>query len=206
MKSRRRFLYILALLLVVAPLVIHQLISAEDTHFDELVNQYECHGEKCEADFNGDGIAGYVEQTMDDAAAPSNRLLVVVDNNQELLRLPYRYIDGTSRTHVAIRNDSGKARLLIFDGTDDTKGRVKTVYAWNGEKMTSASPRDIDNEILAAMAARDDAGSWNNWALYRAFALPLLIGYYLLVIGFVIGFILRPRLWPRSSSTKSASS
>jgi hypothetical protein len=206
MKTKRPLLYVVALLLVVGPLLIWQWVSARDTHFDELVNQYECHGEKCEADFNGDGIAGYVERMMDDTAVPSNRLLVVVDNNRELLRLPYTYIDGTFRTHVAIRNDSGKARLLIFDATDNTKPRVKAVYAWDGQKMVQVPPRDIDGEILAAMAARDDAGSWNNWALYRAFSLPLLIGYYLLVIGVVIGFVLRPRLWPGSSSLKSASS
>jgi len=86
MKAKRIFLYVSALLLVIVPLAIYELISARDTHFDEVVNQYECHGEKCEADFDGDGIAGYVEQTMDDSAAPSNRLLVVFDNNQELLR------------------------------------------------------------------------------------------------------------------------
>ncbi len=206
MKAKRIFLYVSALLLVIVPLAIYELISARDTHFDEVVNQYECHGEKCEADFDGDGIAGYVEQTMDDSAAPSNRLLVVFDNNQELLRLPYRYIDGTFRTHVAIRNDSGKARLLIFDVSFTTKRPVKTVYAWNGQKMVEVPPRDMDGEILAAMAARDDAGSWNNWAFFRAFALLILIGYYLLIIGILIGFVVRPRLWPSSSSLKNASS
>ncbi len=199
MGSRRSTILLAALLLIVSPLLAHRWFVTRDSYYDEVASMYECERDVCEADFDGDGILGRLERRTNIPATPSKRLLVVIDNGRELLRLPYRYIDGTLRTHVAIRNESGRARLLIFDGVERAGIPVRAVFAWDGQSMAQLTPSDDDHEILSAMSARDDAGTWSDWALYRAFSLPLLFGYYLLLAGIMIGFTLRHRLWSGKS-------
>ena len=178
-------------LLVGVPLSVDRWLSKKDAHYDEVVSKYECDADVCEADFNGDGTPGHLERSKA-SLTTQERWLVAVDNGQDLLRLPYEHIDGSLRTHAAIRNESGKARLLIFDGT---KGGapVQAVFEWDGQKMAQVTPSDVDHQILSAIAARDDAGTWTDWGLYRAFSLPLLLSYYSLLIGIVIGVLLRHR-------------
>src|SRR5205085_10586756 len=109
------------------PLIIYLCLKARDTHFDEVVNKCECQSEVCEADFDGDGIPGRIQKRASDDTIVSSRLLIVTDNGRELLRTPYNYIDGTLRTHVAMREESGKARLLIFDGVRWAGVRIRAV-------------------------------------------------------------------------------
>lgn len=178
-------------LLIGVPLWVDRWLSKKDAHYDEVVSKYECEGDVCEADFNGDGTPGRLER-LKASLTTQERWLVAVDNGQELIRLPYKYIDGSLRTHAALRNESGKARLLIFDGT---KGGapVQAVFEWDGQRMTQVTPSDDDRQILSAIAARDDAGMWMDWGNYRAFSLPFLLSYYSLLIGIVIGVLLRHR-------------
>jgi len=42
--------------------------------------------------------------------------------------------------------------------------------------MVQVEPSTADQEILAALSARDDAASWNDWALYRSLKLPIFGG------------------------------
>jgi sensor domain CHASE-containing protein len=83
-------------------------------------------------------------------------------------------IDNTSRTHVAVRDGSGHARLIIYDGTrwPAQKIAVNAVYAWNGNRLSEIAPAEADKEILAAMAARDDAGTFPQWVIYYLLAWP----------------------------------
>jgi hypothetical protein len=58
---------------------------------------------------------------------------------------------------VAIRNEIGRARLLIFDHRTEGKP-IRQVFAWDGKQMVQVEPSTADQEILAALSARDDAG------------------------------------------------
>jgi hypothetical protein len=175
-------------LLIGGPLSLDSWLSKKDAHYDEVVGRHECDGDVCEADFNGDGTPGRLERSKA-SLTTQDRWLIAIDSGQELLRLPYKHIDGSLQTHAALRNESGKARLLIFDGTEGG-APVQAVFEWDGQKMSQVTPSDADHQILSALAARDDAGTWTDWGIYRAFSLPLLLGYYSLLIGIVIGVLL----------------
>jgi hypothetical protein len=112
----------------------------------------------------------------------------VNDSHRELIRLPFSYADSTLRTHVAIRNETGGARLLIFDHTTEGKP-IRQVFAWDGKQMVQVQPSAADQEILVALGAHDDAGSWNDWALYRSLRIPVLVGYYVLLAG-ILGLLI----------------
>jgi hypothetical protein len=163
----------------------------KDKRDDELVREYECNPpEKCVADFNGDGIPDRV-----DVAAGGGRFygwLVAYAGEKEILRLPYDSTDGTLRTHTAIRNESGKSRLMVYDGASH-RPSLKAVFAWNGENLMEVSPTDLEREILNAMAAHDDTGGWNERTVFRPiFRIGRLIVYYTLLC-IVIGVVLYKR-------------
>jgi hypothetical protein len=48
---------------------------------------------------------------------------------------------------------------------DELARTMRQVFAWDGIQMVQVEPSTMDQEILAALSARDDAGSWNDWAL-----------------------------------------
>lgn len=190
-------LVIVLLLFILIPLVIYSRLSSKDERYIQAITKYECLQDNCAADFDGDGRSGnlLVDRT---SPPPSGSYLarqawlVVSDSHRELLRLPFSYVDGTLRTHVAIRDEVGGARLLVFDHTIEGKP-VREVFAWDGKQMIQVQPSAADQEILAALSARDDAGSWHDWALYRSLVLPILVTYYILLAG-IVGFsILRHR-------------
>ena len=187
MKQRTRtYVLVVAVLLILIPLAAYVRLAAKDEKYSQTIARYECAADKCPADFDGDGRLGNV--VIAETSAPptgsypaGKAWLVVSDSDRELLRLPYSYADNSLRTHVAIRPDSRGDRLLLFDHTRKGKA-VRQAYAWNGSRMVQIEPSLADQEILAALSARDDAGSWNRWALFRTFAKPLLLGFYLLVV------------------------
>ncbi len=178
MRIDKKLLFVFAILVGV-PLVLHFWISRKDKYYDDLIQRYECAPGVCEADFNRDGRLERLERVKRSSTSHSE-LLVLTDGKHELLNVPYEYIDGSLRTHVAIRTESGHATLIVFDGTRGGKPD-RAVFMWNGTKMAEVAPSTEDVKVLTAMAARDDAGTWTNWGLYRAFSVPLLIGYYSLL-------------------------
>lgn len=113
----------IALFLLYAPLPVALWFSATDARYSYVVNKYECSMKGCEADVDGDGVNGRLIFELPTAKPsqksdiPDNTLawVEVIDSDRELMRFPYRHIDVTSRTHVAIPDERGKARLLIFD-------------------------------------------------------------------------------------------
>jgi len=188
-------LFIVLLLFILTPLVIYSRLSAKDERYTQAITKYECVQDNCVADFDGDGSTGNL--LIDRASPPPSgsysarqSWLVVKDSDRELLRLPFSYADSTLRTHVAIRNEIGGARLLIFDHTTEGKP-IRQVFAWDGKQMVQVESSIADREILAAMSARDDAGSWNNWALYRSLKIPILVSYYILLAAILGLFIIR---------------
>jgi hypothetical protein len=186
------------LFFIIAPVVIERRLSAKDERYSQTITHYECVKDNCVADFDADGKFGslLIDRTSPPppSSYPARQAWVVVkDSERELLRLPFNYADSTLRTHVAIRNEFGGARLLIFDHTIEGTP-IRQVFSWDGKQMVQVQPSAIDQEILAALGARDDAGSWNDWALYRSLRLPVLAGYYVLIAG-ILGslVILRQR-------------
>lgn len=154
------------MLLIGISLVINEPFAAKDRRYDELVRTYECHGSSCTADFNWNGSPDQLEIAENDSRGLS-WWLILRDGPRELFRRPYVSMDGTLRTHFAMRTGTDGVRLLIFDGTDGEGKHVSKVYLWNGERMAETSPSSLDREILAAMAARDDTGGWTQWVTYR---------------------------------------
>ena len=187
---------LLVLFLLIAPVYIYFRLSAMHQRYADIVTKYECLHEECAADFNGDGTA---EKLVIERKSPSpaglysanQAWLVVNDANRELLRIPYSYVDNTLRTHAAIRPTATGSRLLIFD--HDTGGQpLRQVFAWNDRQMTQVPPSTEDEKIFAALSARDDAGSWNQWVLFTSLGKPTLVAYYVLLC--MVSFVMFRRL------------
>jgi len=193
-KWKSSTLITIAALLIGVPLLIDHWLSErdrrQDLRDDELEREYECEPpNKCVADFNGDGISDRLDVAM---GGRFYGWLVAFNGEQEILRLPYDHTDGTFRTHTAIRNESGKSRLLVYDGASH-RPPLKAVFAWNCERLVEVSPSNLDREILTAMAAHDDTGGWNERAVFRPiFRIARLIIYYIL-LTIVIGVVLYKR-------------
>ena len=134
----------------------------------------------CVADFDGDGRPTSIQishRSDKQVELPP----VFVGRGQELARLNAFSMDNTFRTHVAVRGGASGARLLVYDGAR-WRGReltppVRAVYAWDGEKLAEVGPAEIDTEILSAMEARDDTGTFDWWITYRLLTWPVRVVY-----------------------------
>lgn len=86
---------------------------------------------------------------------------------------------------MGVRNESGRARLIIYDATGwpEQRTMVNTVYAWNGTSLSEIVPAKADKEILSAMAARDDAGTFAEWVIYYLLAWPGRLVYASLFVA-----------------------
>lgn len=173
----------LALALVVADMW----LTFRDSRYSQLIEDYECgyYGEKpCEPDLNGDGRTGRIEiKSRGDAQAELPPELI--DIGQELVRLNAFSLDNTLRTHVAVRSEAGKARLLIWEGVQaERKPRtpVAVVYTFDGAGLSEVQPSAGDRAILAAMAARDDSGTWFRWVIFHLLIWPVRVIYISLFI------------------------
>ena len=153
-----------AIALLVLPLIIDR-IDAErdarkDRRDDELVNQYECEPPStCTADFDGDGSQAKIEVQNYHPLRRCPYVILVTEGGKEILRLPYDHTDGTMRTHTAVNVESGAHRLVVYDKA--SRQNTVGVFGWDGRRMTEVAPSPIEKEILAAMAAHDDTGGWN---------------------------------------------
>jgi hypothetical protein len=177
---------ILLALLVITPLFIYQWISARDKRHDDLVSRYECVEGACNADFDGDGVLGrLVIEWRKDSDVNGDQWLIAYDGGRELLRLPFWRSDNTLRSHAAIRNESDKSRLLIYWGGMRQPENSTSVYVWNDERIIEIAPNDADREILSAMEARDDAGTFHQWVTFRAIKNLAQVGYYILLAAIV---------------------
>lgn len=126
----------------------------------------------CSGDFDGDGRLTHIDVKLhNDAPAEVPPPFSGSEGNVVLNAFSQ---DNTSRTHVGVRNDLGLARLIIYDATRWPGSRIliNKVYAWNGRSLSEIAPARTDEEILAAMAARDDAGTFPKWVVYYLLAWP----------------------------------
>lgn len=188
MPKKRIDSYILTLcVLLCLPLILDRWLASKLSRHDELALKYECFYDKtvCFTDFNNDGITDRL--VWEKALHPtpdSDSWLIISDDTRELFRLPSRYINKTLRTHVAIRNTPEGARLLVFDSIQGGKVAkpATRIFDWNGQSMASVPPSAVDEEILSAMAAHDDAGTFSYWSVYIVFRWPILLFYALLLV------------------------
>lgn len=180
-------------LLFTVPMLLAFWLSSKDKHYDGVLNTYECPRDVCAADFDGDGISERLVVNREAPSSVEGSLSVTRNDGQELLRLPYRHIDNTLRTHIGVRSVSGKTHLIIYDQIRGAGTTLNTVFEWDGEKMAQVTPSKDDQEVLLAMAARDDAGAFNQWVFFRLFKTPVLLCYYSL-LG-VILWKFRPSLF-----------
>lgn len=178
-----KFLVIL-LLLALLPFPIIYWLSARDRYYDDVLkgirDAQECTNEPCKLDFDGDAIAGLLKIDRASPAEYYDSWLVATENGHEILRLPHRRLDNTLRTHVGIRGQGNQTRLIVYDHMNLPGPPMSAVFAWNGEKLAQINPSGEDQEILRAMGARDDAGSFTIWAAYRTLRVPALTVYYIL--------------------------
>jgi hypothetical protein len=156
-----------------------------DSRYSRLIQKYECGylpEQPCKADFDGDGQFTHIEVNRRHDA-PVELPPRFAGNEREVVLNAYS-IDNSSRTHVAVRNDAGHARLIIYDGTRWSAGKisVNAVYAWNGSSLAETAPTETDKEILSAMAARDDAGTFPEWVIYYVLAWPSRLVYVSLFV------------------------
>jgi len=137
-----------------------------------MIEEYECGylpEQPCRADFDGDGRLTHIEVKRRYAPV---EIPPPFSGSESKVVLNVFSQDNTSRTHVGVRNESGRARLIIYDATRWSGERtlVNAVYAWNGKSLSEVAPARTDQEILSAMAARDDAGTFPEWVLYYLLA------------------------------------
>ncbi|MBK8812713.1 MAG: hypothetical protein IPN69_18550 [Acidobacteria bacterium] len=206
MSKRKVLTAIIVLLLIGVPILINRWISEsarrQDARDDELVAKYECEPPtKCVADFNGDGIADRLDVIQTDPANRSERWLVALSDERELLRLPYDHTDNTLRTHTAVVNDVGKSSLLVYDGAS-YRPALKAAFVWKGEKMVEVTPSSQEREILSAMAAHDDTGGWNDRVLRDLYEVARLIAYYVLLA--IVAGVIAYRKYGKRVAVKSA--
>jgi hypothetical protein len=160
-------------------------LAAKHIRHDRLLAAYECgylDQPPCVADFDGDGRPTSIQVSCH-TDAPAELPPVSVGHGREPARLNGFCQDNTFRTHLAVRGEAGAARLLIYDGS---RRPVRAVYAWGGEKLSEVAAAGIDEEILSAMAARDDTGDFHRWVIYRMLAWPMRIVYVPSIIFVVL--------------------
>jgi hypothetical protein len=187
MISRRSLLGGLGFLLLLAlPWLLGWSFFAQEATYEHLRERYECLPyAPCAGDFDGDGQNGYVKI---DRATQDDRWLVAIDSNRELLRIPYTSVDNSLRTHMALRDDTIPARLLIFD-------RSSQAYAMAGAVLAPVAPDVVDREILAALATQDERGGFDYRFMLRFAIIFGGAGYDLIVLCIAGGlFFIRRRL------------
>lgn len=196
MRNYKRIRLVILLLVIVSPLLLHLYLTKRFALYEKLITDYECQSENCSGDFNGDGIQGVV-QIIRSALIENGdgAYLSVIDGNQEILRLKYKFIDRTLRTHIAILRDKKGDKLVIFDGAERSSQPTRAVYQYNGGKMVKSYPTALERDVISAMSSQDDAGTWNIWVAYRIFSSWVYIAYYFCLI-LIFFLIWRKRNYP----------
>jgi hypothetical protein len=158
--------------------------------YSQLLEQHECgypSERACRADFDGDGQLTEirVRYRYDTPVELPPRF----KGSEANVVLNAFLMDNTLRTHIAIGKESSRDRLIVYEGAKwpDRNRAVNAVYEHNGNGLVSTSPTAADEEILKAMAARDDAGTLNLWVVYTLLVWPVRIIYLALFAGAALG-------------------
>ena len=164
------------LIIIGPPLLVSRPLFNE-WRYAKLRNLYECTPRSCRLDLDGNGNR---ESVLITSPTDGREELILLEGNETILRLPYQYTDGTFRTHMAVRAEGGRDRLLIFDGLRHSPA-LRKAFVWTGTKVEQLDVSALDEDIVNAMAARDDAGTFSTWVAFQLITLSLLTVYYLIV-------------------------
>ena len=159
--------------------------------YSRLIAQHECgYGPNvCKADFDGDGQVTQINvQFRYDAPV---ELPPRFKGTEPEAVLNAFFLDGTARTHFAIAGESNHDRLIVYEGAKwpDRNWPVNVVYHHHDNQLVETAPTEVDREILAALASRDDSGTHMHWVAYSLLAWPVRVIYTLLFVG--AAFLLR---------------
>jgi hypothetical protein len=160
---------------IIAPLAVDGYYSEQREHYDRLARLYELYPLPATCDFDGDEEPGALRAIASERRSGPPDTAVVVDGGRELLRIPYHHTDGTCRTHVALCADGRHARLLVFDGGRSATPYARAAYRLVDREFKRTAPTPDDEEVLSALAAGDDWGTFNQWCVYRFLRLPALL-------------------------------
>lgn len=161
-----------------------------DQHF-AVLQKYECNRALCHADFDGDGVPGKLFIDYDKPLANFDSWFVVEDSGRQLLKQPRRSYDGSLRTHAAILDDPLASRLIIYDHIRDGNPPGNLVFVYDGSrKMVQVPPQITDEQVLAALATTDDAGTKREWLLFQV-AKPVVNCFLAALVGLKIVTVIR---------------
>jgi hypothetical protein len=187
MRKRRTAILISCLTAIgLALLLVDLCRGLRNYRYSQLIEKYECgylQEQPCRADFDGDARLTHIDvKRRHDAPV---EVPPRFSGNEPEVVLNVFSLDNTSRTHVGVRNESGLARLIIYDATrwPGSRTLIDKVYAWNGNGLSEIAPARTDEEILSAMAARDDAGTFPEWVIYYLLAWPGRLVYASLFVA-----------------------
>lgn len=164
-------------------------LAFRNYRYSQLIEEHECgypSERVCRGDFDGDGQ--FTEIRVRYRYDTSVELPPRFKGSEASVVLNAFLMDNTLRTHIAIGRESNRDRLIVYEGLEspDQKRPINAVYEHNGTGLVETSPTAADEEILTAMATRDDTGSLTQWIAYRLLAWPLRIVYIALFVGAVL--------------------
>ena len=160
--------------------------------YDEIARKYECYPfANCNADFNQDGIRDWVENVNETKGAEHTFRLKFFLNDKghtrEVLNIRYENTDGSFRTHVALLEEQGVSKVVIYD--TNNQGQY---YYWDGQRLSlTESPSMLEMDIRTAMGLRDDTGR-GQLRLFEVLWIPVL-GLYYLMLAIMIGCVVHYR-------------
>lgn len=158
-------------------------LGLRNARYSRLIEEYECGylpERPCRGDFDGDGQLTHIK--VNHRYAPVEVPPQFAGTEPEVVLNVFSQ-DNTSRTHVGVRKDSGRDRLIIYDATRWFGVPIIKVYAWDGKSLAETAPAKTDEAILSAMEARDDAGTFHEWVIYYLLAWPGRLVYASLFVA-----------------------
>jgi len=188
----KKFLLITFLLfLLYAPFLTIKPIKNYYKAYEDIAKKYECYPiENCLADFNKDGkndtFLTNNEPTQIERV--NYRLKVLVDSDgkeKEILNVNYDHTDNTLRTHVAVFEEDGKKKLIIYDTVN-----TEQFFFWDGNRLSPTPERTfLEREIWKAMSLEDDTGGFNQKIALDLTLIPLFGLYYIILLASIGIFI-----------------
>lgn len=104
-----------------------------------------------------------------------------------ILDIPDSPMDGTFRTHVAWCPRAGDVRrLCVFDAAS-RESEPARVFSWDGTRFVPSRRDASADQVLAALAARDDGGTRLIWLAYFLLKPAVWVFYTALLLAFARG-------------------
>jgi hypothetical protein len=180
---KKILLILFLLLLLYAPFLATKSIKSNYAYYESIAKKYDCYPiEICKSDFNNDGKADIFSVVNDpkEKERYNYRLKVFVEQNnqiKEILNIKYDQTDNTLRTHVAVFEENGQKKLLVYDTIN-----TQQFFFWDGNQLLPTNERtQLESEIWKALSLEDDTGGFNEKILFDSTLIPLFTLYYLLL-------------------------